>query len=75
MITSNVGTYQPNAWGLADTIGNVAEWTESIYAGERKVARGGSWRDWRKRSHVGYRVPYEAYQKAPSVGFRVIVRP
>ena len=58
MVTTNVGRYQPNAWGLRDMIGNAAEWTRSAYrpypynagdgrddpaAAGTKVVRGGSW--------------------------------
>jgi hypothetical protein len=29
--TAKVGRYRPNAWGLFDAHGNVAEWTRSVY--------------------------------------------
>jgi formylglycine-generating enzyme required for sulfatase activity len=87
LVTVDVGSYQPNAWGLYDVHGNAWEWTRSAYrpypyvdddgrndppAGEPVVARGGSWRDRPLRCRSGFRPNYPAWQRIYNVGFRVV---
>jgi formylglycine-generating enzyme required for sulfatase activity len=87
LVTANVGSYRPNAWGLFDMHGNAAEWTRTAYgpypyreddgrsaagAGGDKVVRGGSWRDRPARCRSSFRLSYSPYQKVFNVGFRVI---
>ena len=75
LVTTDVGGYAPNAWGLHDLHGNAAEWTLSPDAAhpEARIVRGGSWRDRPHRARSAFRLSYPAWQKVFNVGFRVVV--
>lgn len=73
-VTTDVGAYQPNAWGLHDMIGNAWEWTDDATPDGGRVARGGSWYDRPHLSRVNDRVIYQPYQRVFNVGFRILLR-
>ncbi|MDP6542785.1 MAG: SUMF1/EgtB/PvdO family nonheme iron enzyme [Phycisphaerae bacterium] len=79
-VSTEVGKYAPNAAGVYDMIGNVAEWTTTAWkapkgatAPPQLVAKGGGWRDRPKTATPFSKMPARGEIKFVDVGFRVII--
>ncbi|MEM7360497.1 MAG: formylglycine-generating enzyme family protein [Pseudomonadota bacterium] len=73
--TAPVACYAANSIGLYDMIGNVWEWTDTVYAPQRHTIKGGSFlcaRNYCRRYRPEARQGHESDFSTNHIGFRII---
>jgi formylglycine-generating enzyme len=77
-LTSPVGSFAPNGYGLYDMAGNIWEWCydwHPSYVGGRRVLRGGSWNSYPTACRVAHRYFSQQYVHDNYFGFRTVLPP
>jgi hypothetical protein len=69
--THEVGRLSPNAFQLYDSLGNVSEWTSSVYEGAQ-VIRGGGWNSAAGDLRSAFRTRFIATFGGAALGFRLV---
>ncbi len=71
---TNGGKYEKHPWGLCHMSGNVRQWCENTYFGDRTsihVIRGGGWNNYARDCRAAYRDGHTSDFKINYLGFRV----